>query len=71
LFTFIDALLKGPKWHCMIIQTEGYITIHSVYLIWHDALKVMHHIFGNLAFTKNMKFDPYEIYNNEEQKYSE
>ncbi|KAG2097740.1 uncharacterized protein F5147DRAFT_583394, partial [Suillus discolor] len=59
LFTFIDALPKGPKWCCMMIQTEGYITTHPIHLIWCDALEVMHHIFGNPAFTNNMEFDPY------------
>jgi hypothetical protein len=55
----------------MTIQTEGYITTHSVHLIWHDALEVTQHIFGNPAFTNNMEFNPYEIYNNGEQEYSE
>ncbi|KAG2085676.1 hypothetical protein BD769DRAFT_1325874, partial [Suillus cothurnatus] len=68
LFTFMDTL---PKWHCMTIQTEGYITTHPVHLIWHDALEVTQHIFGNPAFTNNMEFNPYEIYNNGEQEYSE
>ncbi|KAG1824634.1 uncharacterized protein BJ212DRAFT_1261153 [Suillus subaureus] len=66
LLTFIDTLPKGPKWHCTMIQTEGYITTHPVHLIWHNALEVTQHIFGNLAFTNNMEFDPYEIYDNGE-----
>ncbi|KAG2335684.1 hypothetical protein BDR05DRAFT_978916 [Suillus weaverae] len=61
MFTFMDALPKGPKWHCTTIQTEGYITTHPVHLIWRDALEVTRHIFGNPVFTNDMEFDPYEI----------
>ncbi|KAG2118340.1 hypothetical protein BD769DRAFT_1362448 [Suillus cothurnatus] len=71
LFTFMDALPKGPKWRCTMIQTEGYITTHPVHLIWHDALEVTQHIFGNPAFANDMEFNPYEIYDNGEQEYSE
>ncbi|KAG1782276.1 hypothetical protein EV702DRAFT_960317 [Suillus placidus] len=62
MFTFRDALPKGPKWRCTTIQTEGYITTHPVHLIWRDALEVTRHIFGNLVFANDMEFDPYEIH---------
>ncbi|KAG1889891.1 hypothetical protein F4604DRAFT_1673420 [Suillus subluteus] len=61
LFTFMDALPKGSKWHCMTIHTEGYITAYPVHLIWHNALEVTRHIFGNPVFANDMEFDPYEI----------
>jgi len=54
-----------------MIQTEGYITTHPVHLIWHDALEMTQHIFGNPAFANDMEFDLYEIYDNGEQEYSE
>ncbi|KAG1815920.1 uncharacterized protein BJ212DRAFT_1480986 [Suillus subaureus] len=66
MFTFMDALPKGPKWRCTTIHTEGYITAHPVHLIWHDTLEVMHHIFSNPGFTNDMEFDPYEIKVNRE-----
>ncbi|KAG0701882.1 hypothetical protein DFH29DRAFT_982526 [Suillus ampliporus] len=61
MFTFMDALPKGPKWRCMTIHTEGYITTHPVHLIWRNALEVTWHIFGNPVFANDMEFDPYEI----------
>ncbi|KAG1867751.1 hypothetical protein F4604DRAFT_1881626 [Suillus subluteus] len=61
MFTFMDALPKGPKWRCTTIHIEGYITAHPVHLIWRDALEVTRHIFGNLVFANDMEFDPYEI----------
>ncbi|KAG1897602.1 uncharacterized protein F5891DRAFT_1129890 [Suillus fuscotomentosus] len=61
MFTFMDALPKGPKWRCTTIHTKGYITTHPVHLIWHDALEVMWHIFGNPVFANDMEFDPYKI----------
>ncbi|KAG2155027.1 uncharacterized protein EDB93DRAFT_1239317 [Suillus bovinus] len=57
MFTFMDALPKGPKWRCMTIHTE--------------ALEVMQHIFGNSIFANNVEFDPYEIKVNREREYSE
>ncbi|KAG1808279.1 uncharacterized protein BJ212DRAFT_1449128 [Suillus subaureus] len=71
LLTFMDALPKGPKWCCTTIQTEGYIMTHPVHLIWYDALEVTQHIFGNPAFTNDMEFDPYKIYDNGEQEFGE
>lgn len=71
MFTFIDALPKGPKWHCTTIHTEGYIIAHSVHLIWHDTLEVTCHIFGNPVFANDMESDLYEIKVNGEQEYGE
>ncbi|KAG2355692.1 hypothetical protein BDR07DRAFT_1453684 [Suillus spraguei] len=71
MFTFIDALPRGPKWRCMTIKTEGYITTHPVQLIWRDALEVMQHISGNPVFANDMEFDPYEIHVNGEREYGE
>jgi Plavaka transposase len=71
MFTFMDALPKGPKWHCTTIHTDSYITTHPVNLIWHDALEVMQHIFGNAVFANDMEFDPYEIQVNREREYGE
>ncbi|KAG1906459.1 uncharacterized protein F5891DRAFT_1125401 [Suillus fuscotomentosus] len=59
MFTFMDALPKGPKWHCTTIHTEGYITTHPVHLIWRDALEVTRHIFDNPVFANDMEFDPF------------
>ncbi|KAG2365902.1 hypothetical protein BDR07DRAFT_1480793 [Suillus spraguei] len=67
----MDALPKGPKWHCTTIHTDSYITTHPVNLIWHDALEVMQHIFGNAVFANDMEFDPYEIQVNREREYGE
>ncbi|KAG2115294.1 uncharacterized protein F5147DRAFT_743744 [Suillus discolor] len=71
MFTFMDALPKGPKWRCTTIHTEGYITTHPVHLIWRDALEVTWHIFGNPVFANDMEFDPYKIQVNGEREYSE
>lgn len=71
MFTFMDALPKGPKWRCTTIHTEGYITAHPVHLIWCNALEVTRHIFGNPVFANDMEFDPYEIKVNGEREYGE
>ncbi|KAG1720320.1 hypothetical protein EDD22DRAFT_962866 [Suillus occidentalis] len=71
MFTFMDALPKGPKWRCTTIHTEGYITTHPVHLIWRNALEVTRHIFGNPVFANDMEFDPYEIKVNGEREYGE
>ncbi|KAG1884265.1 hypothetical protein F4604DRAFT_1978027 [Suillus subluteus] len=71
MFTFMDALPKGPKWRCTTIHTEGYITAHPVHLIWCDTLEVTRHIFGNPVFANDMEFDLYEIKVNGEQEYGE
>ncbi|KAG1888464.1 uncharacterized protein F5891DRAFT_1131991 [Suillus fuscotomentosus] len=71
LLTFMDALPKGPQWCCTTIETDGYVTMHLVHLIWCDTLEVMKHIFGNLIFANDMEFDPYEIFIDGEREYSE
>ncbi|KAG1724676.1 hypothetical protein EDB19DRAFT_1897871 [Suillus lakei] len=62
----ILCTLSGIK-----IETDGYITTHPVHLIWHDALGVTKHIFGNPVFANDMEFNPYEITINGEPEYSE
>ncbi|KAG1828797.1 hypothetical protein EV424DRAFT_1470990 [Suillus variegatus] len=71
LLTFMDALPKGPQWHCTTIKTDGYVTMHPVHLIWRDTLEVMKHIFGNPIFANDMEFDPYEIFVDREREYGE
>ncbi|KAI6105041.1 hypothetical protein EDD16DRAFT_1524393 [Pisolithus croceorrhizus] len=60
LLSHLDAIPKGPTWHCMKINTTGYVTKDPVYFFWHNALEVTWEIFGNPVFTQHMEYDPYQ-----------
>ncbi|KIO06619.1 hypothetical protein M404DRAFT_138348 [Pisolithus tinctorius Marx 270] len=71
LLSQLDAIPKGPTWHCTKIHTEGYITKEPVYLYWRDALEVVRDIFGNPVFAKHMEYDPYQIFEGMDREYGE
>ncbi|KAI6094390.1 hypothetical protein EDD16DRAFT_1787737 [Pisolithus croceorrhizus] len=60
LLSHLDAIPKGPTWHCTKIDTTGYVTKDPVYFFWCDVLEVTWEIFGNPVFTQHMEYDPYE-----------
>jgi len=67
----MDAIPKGPAWHCTRIVAKGYVTKEPVYLFWHDALEVTREIFGDPVFARHMEYDPYEIFEGGEREYGE
>ncbi|KAI5990483.1 hypothetical protein EDD15DRAFT_2170359, partial [Pisolithus albus] len=71
LLSHIDTIPKGPTWHCMKIDTTGYVMKDPVYVFWHDTLEVTWEIFGNLVFTWHMEYDPYQVYEGTEHEYGE
>jgi len=71
LLSSLDAIPKGPTWHCTRIQTEGYKTKDPIYLFWRDALEVTREIFGNPVFGQHMEYDPYQVFKGTEREYGE
>ncbi|KAI5981111.1 hypothetical protein EDD15DRAFT_2560938 [Pisolithus albus] len=71
LLSHIDAIPKGPTWHCTKIDTTGYVTKDPVYVFWRDALEVTREIFGNPVFARHMEYDPYQVYEGMEREYGE
>ncbi|KAI6044226.1 hypothetical protein EDC04DRAFT_2561515 [Pisolithus marmoratus] len=71
LLSHLDAIPKGPTWHCMKINTMGYVTKDPVYVFWCNALEVTQEIFGNPVFTWHMEYNPYQVYEGTECKYGE
>ncbi|KIN96113.1 hypothetical protein M404DRAFT_33596 [Pisolithus tinctorius Marx 270] len=69
LLLWLDMIPKGSTWQCEEICAKGYATKEPIYLYWHDALEVMQDIFGNPAFTENMMYNPYYIYEGTECEY--
>ncbi|KIM64214.1 hypothetical protein SCLCIDRAFT_76031, partial [Scleroderma citrinum Foug A] len=62
LLSLLDAILKGPVWHCTKINTEDYVMKEPVYRFWHNALEVTWEIFGDLVFAQHMEYDPCQIF---------
>ncbi|KAI6104851.1 hypothetical protein EDD16DRAFT_1736785 [Pisolithus croceorrhizus] len=71
LLSHLDAIPKGPTWHCTKIDTTGYVTKDPVYFFWRNALEVTREIFGNPVFARHMEYDPYEVYEGTEREYGE
>ena len=71
LLSFLDAIPKGPTWHCTKIETKGYVTKEPIYLFYRDALEVTRELFGNLVFAQHMEYDPYQIFEGDEREYGE
>ena len=71
LLSFLDAIPKGPTWHCTKIETEGYITKEPVYLFYRNALEVTQELFGSPVFVQHMEYDPYQIFKGNEREYGE
>ena len=69
--SLLDAILKGPVWHCTKIDTKGYVTKEPVYLFWRNALEVTWEIFGDPVFAQHMEYDPYQIFEGTEREYGE
>lgn len=69
--SFLDAVPKGPTWHCTRIHTEGYKTKDPVYLFWRDALEVTREIFRIPVFGQHMEYDPYQLFKGTEREYGE
>jgi len=42
-----------------------------VYLFYRDALEVTQELFGSPMFAQHMEYDPYQIFEGDEQEYSE
>ncbi|KAL4062319.1 hypothetical protein V8B97DRAFT_1841367, partial [Scleroderma yunnanense] len=63
LISQIDAIPKGPSWHCTMISYDGYLTEEPICLYWHNALEVIWELFRNPIFSLHMEYDPYVIFN--------
>ncbi|KAL4065417.1 hypothetical protein J3A83DRAFT_4080397, partial [Scleroderma citrinum] len=54
----IDAIPKGPSWHCTTISYDGYLMEEPICLYWHNALEVVQELFRNPIFSLHMEYNP-------------
>ncbi|KAF8834797.1 hypothetical protein BDN67DRAFT_914181 [Paxillus ammoniavirescens] len=66
LLNWINILPPGPTWHAVQLEVQGYRTISSIHMIWHDGLDTVRTLVGNTIFGQNMMFDPIKIHQNYE-----
>ena len=72
--SLIESLPDPPRWFCQEMVIDGYQSKRPIYFYWHDALKVIEYIFGNLIFASHMQFDPHRLWSDQiksERIYSE